>query len=122
MKFPVHTVGLGNPEMQTDLSIAGINHNSKTFKGNLFPVEVKVAATQLAGKRTVLTVADKDKTLFTKEIYISGKQHFETVKLFIEAKSTGIYKYTVSLSEVEGEITTQNNRTTLNVQGDSATY
>jgi hypothetical protein len=116
VKFPVHTVGLGNPEMQTDLSIAGINHNSKTFKGNLFPVEVKVAATQLAGKRTMLTVADKEKTLFTKEIYISGKQHFETVKLFIEAKATGIYKYTVSLSEVDGEITTQNNHATFFVE------
>ena len=116
VKFPVHTVGLGNPEMQTDLSIAGINHNSKTFKGNLFPVEVKVAATQLAGKRSVLTVSDKDKTLFTKDIYISGKQHFETVKLFIEAKATGIYKYTVSLSEVDGEITTQNNRASFFVE------
>ncbi|MBO4481478.1 MAG: hypothetical protein J5719_02880 [Bacteroidales bacterium] len=116
VKFPVHTVGLGNPEMQTDLSIAGINHNSKTFKGNMFPVEVKVAATQLAGKRSVLTVADKDKTLFTKDIYISGKQHFETVKLFIEAKATGIYKYTVSLSEIDGEITTQNNHATFFVE------
>ena len=38
VKFPVHTVGLGNPEAQTDLSIAGINHNSKTFKGNLSPL------------------------------------------------------------------------------------
>lgn len=115
-KFPIYTVGLGNAETQTDLLIAGTTYNSKTFKGNLFPVEVKVAATQLAGKRSILTVTNKDETIFTKEIHISGKQHFESVTLFIEAQNTGLHKYDISLSEIDGELTTLNNRTSIFVE------
>lgn len=115
-KFTVHTVGLGDAEMQTDLSINDIQNNRKTFKGNLFPVEIKIAATQLAGKQTTLTVSEKDKVLFTKDIRLNSKKHFETVKMFIEATTKGIHKYTVTLSEVEGEITNKNNTATFFVE------
>ena len=109
LKFPVYTVMAGDTTVQTDLRIAGIVHNAQTFLGNYFPVEIKVAATHLAGNKAVLKVFEKDDEVFTKTIDIRGNQHFETVKLTLNAKSKGTQKYRVELSELDGEVTYRNN-------------
>lgn len=108
--FPIYTVGLGNSDLQTDLLVAGIQHNSQTFKGNLAPVEIKVKATKLAGKKSRLTVMDgNENVMLDRPISISGNNFFETVKLTLEAKEKGIRRYKVLLSELEGEVTYKNN-------------
>jgi len=108
-KAPVYTVGMGNPETQPDLFISNMVYNKQTFLGNLFPVEIKVAATQLAGKNSTLTVSDGKQDIFTKNIAIAGNNFFETVRLTLTAKDKGVHRYQVSLSPVEGEISTKNN-------------
>ncbi|MBO7446625.1 MAG: hypothetical protein J6T86_09490 [Bacteroidales bacterium] len=116
VKYPVYTVGLGSPELSTDLLIAGVDYNKQALKGNFFPVEIKVAANKLAGKRAELTVSENGNTILTKSIQISGKQHFETVKLSIEAKNSGLHGYTIDLTELDGEVTYKNNHTKFYVE------
>jgi len=106
---PVYTVGMGNPEAQPDLYISNLVYNKQTFLGNLFPVEIKVAATQLAGKTATLTVSDGKQDIFTKNITISGNQFFETVRLTLTAKEKGVHRYQVNITPVENEISTKNN-------------
>jgi len=108
-KAPVYTVGMGNPEAQPDLYISNMVYNRQTFQGNLFPVEIKVAATQLAGKTSTLTVSDGKQDIFTKNITISGNNFFETVRLTLTAKEKGVHRYQISLTPVENEISTKNN-------------
>jgi len=108
-KAPVYTIGMGNPETQPDLYIANVVYNKQTFFGNLFPVEIKVAATQLAGKRTTLSISDGKQTIFSKEISVVGNQFFETVRLTLTANEKGVHRYQVSLTEVEGEVSIKNN-------------
>ncbi|MCL2290494.1 MAG: VWA domain-containing protein [Bacteroidetes bacterium] len=108
-KAPVYTVGMGNPEAQPDLYISNIVYNRQTFLGNLFPVEIKVAATQLAGKNTTLTVSDGNKDIFTKNINIAGNQFFENVRFTLTAKEKGVHRYQVNLTPVENEISIKNN-------------
>ena len=108
-KAPVYTVGMGNPEAQPDLYISNVIYNRQTFLGNLFPVEIKVAATQLAGKNTTLTVSDGKQDIFTRNIAIAGNQFFETVRLTLTAKEKGVHRYQISLTPVENEISTKNN-------------
>lgn len=109
LDFPVYTVGLGSPEQTTDLSIAGIVHNKQSLKGNYFPVEIKISAGKLAGRKTQLTVWEDNVPLFQKQITVSGTRYFETVKLSIEAKNTGMHRYRVDLQKIDGEITDKNN-------------
>jgi hypothetical protein len=109
-KAPVYTVGMGNPEAQPDLFISNMVYNKQTFLGNLFPVEIKVAATQLAGKNTTLTVSDENQDIFTKNIAITGNHFFETVRLTLTAKTKGVHRYQVSLSSVDGEVSAKNNQ------------
>ena len=109
VKFPIYTVATGDTTVQTDLSIANIIVNKQTFVGNYFPVEIKVAANQLAGKTAKMTIYQKDKEIFSKNIDIQGNRHFETVKLTLEAKSKGMQHYRVELTQLPGEITYRNN-------------
>jgi len=106
---PVFTVGMGTPEAQPDLYISNLIYNKQTFLGNLFPVEIKLAATQLAGKIATLTVFDGKQDIFTKNITISGNQFFETVRLTLTAKEKGVHRYQVNITPVENEISTKNN-------------
>ncbi len=107
--YPVYTVGLGRTELTTDLFFSGINHNKQALKGNFFPVEIKVAANKLSGKRAELTVSEGDEVIFSKTIALTGNRYFETVKFSIEAKSKGIHHYRVDLTELDGEVTHKNN-------------
>lgn len=112
IKFPVYAVGAGDTTAPTDLRIADIAHNKQTFLGNFFPIEIKIDATHLAGHNAQLTVFHKDDEVFSKNINIRGNQHFETVKLVLEAKEKGTQKYRVEITELPNEITYKNNKTT----------
>lgn len=109
LEYPVYTVGLGGTEMTTDLYVAGVNHNKQTLKGNFFPVEIKIAANQLAGNNVTLTLEEGNEVLLTKNLNINSRKFFETVSANIQAGNKGLHKYKVTLSELEGEITHKNN-------------
>lgn len=108
-EFPVYTVGLGSTEMTTDLLISGVNHNKQALKGNYFPVEIKVAASLLSNHNATLTLSEGNEDLMTKNININSRQFFETVTANLEAKTKGLHKYKVTLTELDGEITYKNN-------------
>ena len=108
-KSPVYTVGMGNTEEQPDLFVANVVYNKQTFLGNLFPVEIKIAATRLAGKHTTLSISEGEQNIFTKNIDIHGNNFFETVRLTLTAKEKGGHRYKVELTPVDNEISTKNN-------------
>lgn len=116
LKFPIYAIATGDTTLQTDMSIADILVNKQTFLGNYFPVEIKVSANNLAGKKAKLTVFQKDKEVFSKDIDIQGNRHFETVKFTLEAKAKGMQKYSVQLSQLDGEITYKNNSSTFFIE------
>ena len=116
LKFPIHTVATGDTTIQTDALIADIIHNRQTFIGNYFPVEIKVAANHLAGKQAVLNIYENENVVFTKNIDIRGNQHFETVKMTMEAKKKGLQKYRVTLTRLDGEITYKNNESSFFIE------
>ncbi|MBQ4356003.1 MAG: VWA domain-containing protein [Bacteroidales bacterium] len=116
VKFPVYAVGTGDTTVQTDLLIADVLHNRQTYVGNYSPVEIKISATHLAGKKAKLTVYEGDEEIYTKPVDIRGNQHFETVKFTVEAKKKGMRKYRAELTELEGEITYKNNATSFFIE------
>ena len=107
--YPVYTVGLGSTETTTDLLFAGINHNKQALKGNYFPVEIKVAANQLANNNITLTLTEGNEVLMSKNMTINSRKFFETVSANIQATTKGLHKYKLTLTELDGEITHLNN-------------
>lgn len=109
VEYPVYTVGLGSTETPTDLFFAGVNHNKQALKGNYFPVEIKVAANQLANNNITLTLAEGDEVLMSKNMTINSRKFFETVSANLQATTKGLHKYKLTLTELDGELTHVNN-------------
>lgn len=115
-KFPVYTIGMGNPETQTDLYVANIVHNSQTYKGNSFPVEIKIGANHLKGKTAKLKVFQGDKEVYSTSISIPSQSYYTSISTLFEAKSIGIQKYKIVLSDLDGEVTYKNNSATFYIE------
>jgi len=109
VEYPVYTVGLGSTETTTDLFFAGVNHNKQALKGNYFPVEIKVAANQLANNNITLTLTEGDEVLMSKNMTINSRKFFETVSANLQATTKGLHKYKLTLTELDGELTHVNN-------------
>ncbi|MDR1758416.1 MAG: VWA domain-containing protein [Bacteroidales bacterium] len=115
-RFPVYTLGMGDPNLQPNLFVSGIAHNKQTFKGNYFPVEIKIGANKLSGKKTTLTVTEKGKELFSKQISFSSARAIETINLTLEAGEKGMHHYEVVLSGIEGENNNADNRSSFFIE------
>ena len=108
--YPVFTVKFGDTTVKRDLIISGVNHNRYAYKGNRFPVEVKVHAREAAGASTNLTVYQDGKEIFSRPIKVSSANQVFTIPFFIEAGETGLKKYSIALEAIPDEINTTNNR------------
>ncbi len=109
-KFPVYTVAMGDTSLQKDILLSKVNANKIAYLGNKFPVEILVSANKLKGQRATIDITKADKSVFSKEIYITSERYSETINVQIEARETGIQHYVIKLNQFEGEINTDNNR------------
>lgn len=108
--FPVFTVKFGDTTVKRDLIISGVNHNRYAYKGNRFPVEVKVHAREAVGASTNLIVTSDGKEIFSRAIKVSTANQVFTIPFFIEATETGLKKYSIAIETIADEINTTNNR------------
>lgn len=109
LNFPFYTIALGDTTVKKDLTIASLNYNRTVFLGNSFPIEVVVDAKKLRGKSSILTVKKGDQTLYTSNVTIPGDAYTTTVPVLLDAKETGLQRYRIALSVVEGETNVYNN-------------
>jgi hypothetical protein len=107
--FPIYTIALGDTTVYKDLIISKVNSNKIAYLGNMFPVEIVVTANKCKGSSAKLTVAKGQETVFTKTLDFNDESSVQTVYLEIEAKLSGLQHYSVSITPVDGEITTVNN-------------
>ncbi|MES2838146.1 MAG: hypothetical protein V4667_11520 [Bacteroidota bacterium] len=109
LKTPFYTIALGDTIPKKDALIKDVLHNKIAFLNNTFPLEIKIEARDLKGKKSKLTVLKKGKTLYSQEINYSSN-FFETiVPLQLEASEKGVQRYSINITAVDGEITTKNN-------------
>lgn len=107
---PIHTVALGDTTTQRDLKLDRIDANKYAFLGNRFPIEVLVAANKLKGKSTTLVIKADGKELFRQKIDITSEDFNKKVKTDLLAETAGMTRLSVSVTQLEGEISTFNNR------------
>ncbi|MGD1847792.1 MAG: hypothetical protein ACFB10_20560 [Salibacteraceae bacterium] len=106
---PVYTVALGDTSVKKDLVLSKVAHNRLAYLGNEFPLEVLINARRCNTDSVNLTVAKGGQTLLVKRIGIAGENFTTTVPLLVKATATGMQRYTIRVSEVQGEVTTENN-------------
>ena len=108
-QYPVYTIIMGDTSLRKDLILAKVNYNRIAYQGNLFPIEVVVTANKLKGSRTRLDIYKKGERVFSKNIDITGDNFIETVSPELDAQENGLQRYHLTLTTIEGEITTKNN-------------
>ena len=107
--FPLYSIALGDTNIQKDILLEDLNYNRIAYLNNEFPIEILVKANKCKNLNAKLEVLKGNKVLFSQLIDITSDKFLETVVLNIEAKKTGLQKYTVKLSPFENEITYANN-------------
>ncbi len=108
-KFPVYTIALGDTSVRKDLVLSKVLSNRFAYLGNKFPLEIQLSARQLGGKTSVCTVSKGSAILFTQPVNISGNNFSATLPVQLDAKESGLQRYTIRLAAVEGEVSTSNN-------------
>ena len=105
----VYTIALGDTTVRKDIIVSTIHHNDMAYKGNDFPIEINVKANHLKSEKGFVSVWKNGKKLKEKSINFKTDNSSENVNFILPAKSSGKQKYTVKVSEIEGELTYINN-------------
>lgn len=111
---PVYTIALGDTTPKQDLIVKRVFHNNIAYLGDQFNLQIDLAATNLAGKQTVLTISKSTesglKQLQSIPVTLSGNDFFTTKEVQIDADQPGVVSYVISAAALPGEISTANNR------------
>lgn len=110
LKSPVFAIALGDTTVKKDVLISDVNHNAIAFLGNKFPVEIIVNANKAVGANTTVTLSKGGQTVFTQRVTPDKESFTLAVPIELEASSVGIQKYTATVSAIDGEENTLNNR------------
>ncbi len=110
---PVYTVAMGDTTAQKDLVLKRVFHNKIAYLGDQFSVQVDVAARNCAGSTSNLNIyrIDNGQPVRLQQIPIRIAQNdfFRTEEILLDASQSGVQRYRVSVSGVEGEVSTSNN-------------
>lgn len=109
LNVPVYTVALGDTTMYKDILISDVATNRLAYLGNKFPMEITIEGRKAGQTSAVLTVSKKGNVLYNNTINFSGERFNTTIPLTFDATETGLQKYAIHLSGIEGEMTQANN-------------
>ena len=107
--FPIYTIALGDTNINKDVILSKVNYNRVTYLGNSFPLEIIVDAHKCQGANSDLTITKESEVVFSKNINFTNNSYTQTINVLLDAKKSGIQHYRISLSPVNGEISTSNN-------------
>ncbi len=106
---PVFTIGLGDTAILKDILVRDIVHNEIAFLGNQFPVKIDIDQTGFSGKSVKVEILEGSKLVFSEQLKFEKSSGITSTQFNLKANATGFRRYTVKVSELEGEFTFKNN-------------
>ena len=110
LTFPVYTIALGDTNLRKDIFIRQIRCNKRVYMGSPFPVQVFFEMDKTLGVPASLVIKQGEKTLAKKEIRATSDQFSGKTDFMLEPSGTGVQKFSVTISPVDGEASILNNR------------
>ncbi|MBN8703251.1 MAG: hypothetical protein J0M08_09300 [Bacteroidetes bacterium] len=111
VKAPVYTIALGDTAIRKDMAITKVSHNRLAYLGNIFPVEVLVNAKLLTGESAELSVFRGNEKVYSTTYIVSNSNFSTTIPIQLEAKTVGLQRYKVVLTNLKEESSYVNNQT-----------
>jgi hypothetical protein len=107
---PIYTVAMGDTSVRMDLVIAKVNFNRMVYLNNKFPVEVIVRANSAEGMKSRLSIFHDNNPVHSQDINIDKGDFTRSYPIILDAKKSGLQKYSIVLAPLEGELSQANNR------------
>jgi len=114
-KSPIYTIAMGDTVAKRDLLIGNINYNKTAFLGDDFVIEVLAEAYQAKGEAMRLSVTEDGRQVASQSVDISSNDFHKVVPLKLNADKKGTRKFTIGITPVQNELSTQNNAETIYV-------
>lgn len=109
LNAPIFSIALGDTIPKKDLVLKKVYNNQITYLGDKFSVQIDIAAINCGASATKLVISKDGKKIQEKLVTIANNDFFTTEEITLEATTSGVQKYTVSLSPIGGEATEANN-------------
>ncbi len=109
LKLPVYPVSVGDTTQYEDLRIDQVNSNRYAFLKNKFPLEVNLTYVGDAAITTTLQVDLNNKSVYRKNIKLSGTDNAKTINILLNAESVGVKDITITATPLSNEKNTINN-------------
>jgi hypothetical protein len=107
--LPIFTIGMGDTSQVKDVRLEHVNHNEIAFLGNDFPVSVTYAQNLYPNSKVNISLFEGQRKIREKAVNFSGEFNQGEVLFTVKAASVGYRKYTVKISQLEGENSIKNN-------------
>jgi hypothetical protein len=110
---PLYTIGLGDTSIQKDISIKNVLHNKIAYFGDKTDLQIDLSAYNFPGQAVRLKVekvGSTRKLLSETPLTIDNNSYFKTISVPVEADEVGIIKYSISVTQLNGENSFVNNK------------
>lgn len=107
---PLFVVGMGDTSQRKDVSIVDVNFNSLVYLNNDFNIVASLHAVGYTGKTIQLTLKKGNEVLAQQRHTLSSGNEFKTLELITQASQPGYNRYTLEVTQLEGEVTYENNK------------
>lgn len=107
--MPLFTIGIGDSLEQRDVLISRVIANEIAYLDTEAPVDVRVRSSGFGGERVTVTLSDENNVIGEQTITLEeGTADYELSFAF-RPEEEGTHRYTVSVQELPGEVTYENN-------------
>ena len=110
MRYPIHTISVGDSSKQKDIQIKNLTVNEITYLNNKVDVELLVKNTGYHEKNTTVTLSTGNIVLDSKLIILPDDGREKSFKLTFSADIEGTNEYKISLMPMSDESILENNR------------
>lgn len=106
---PIYTAVLGDTSRHQDVLVRRVVTNEIAYVETELPVQVGVRADGYQNTSVNVSILEDGEVLSTQRVELPEGSTEMTVDLSIVAEEEGLHRYTVSVSQLDGEITYRNN-------------
>jgi hypothetical protein len=109
MNIPVYTVGIGDSSRKNDLIIRDVLYNEYLYADNTTVISASLVNTGYAGESVIVTLNEGGRVLNQQNVTLSS-DGIQEVRLDYTPQNAGEKKLTITVSELKGEQSYDNNR------------
>ncbi|MBN1755943.1 hypothetical protein JW877_06990 [bacterium] len=109
LKYPIYTVGIGDPEAPRDVGIKRVVANDIAYQEQSFPVRVYLESWGMAGQRVNVTISLNQETIAKQQVELSEVGELNEVKFDVQSNQPGLQNFLVTVPFQDGEFSRKNN-------------